>query len=509
MSQKKLIAALSVVILGLGGLLYWDDWDAERTKLADEEATKLLLGSPEDIVSIEYDSQVDPEENTKPGAEPEKGSDGPVHMKLTKSKDQWTIGEPISYAADTKQVNHFLKALFDYNYAKSISKDKSRYSDFGVLEGERRIKLGRADGTSVTIYVGKAAPIGYNAYVRTTDAEDVYIGSQHIRVASSKKMFDFRDKAIATIDRAKVNRWSYFRKQDQGDIKLDFERQDDNPFLIVGQSNKPVSIKTSDANVRDFLDDINEMKAAGFVDDPSSELRAKFGSPDLAVSWSIDTDGTPAKSALLFVKHGGAFHVTRDQESQVFKLNEGMNARLEKDLMFFRNRRVFDFDSAQLNQIKIDGDEFSLINGKWYPSDVSKSFDSDGKFTGEGEPPAESVHVRAFVTDMEFAETFAYIQLNDPVVASLPSAPEHRVVFRMKDDREITADLFPVKDEKEYRFLKHDEGEFLYKIDSKLLQSLTPSSHAEGEGELGVDEEDLETGIDDMAEGPFGESDKG
>jgi hypothetical protein len=467
--QKKTLFFFAALIASLVALVYWDEWQTKRDEIEKKAATSLIPSDFSQIEEIRFFSKAS-----------EEGEES-LELRLKMADGKWRLTEPYDYLADQRTVENLLKTVFEYNYTKSVAEGSSQFENYGLLKnGSRKISFLDNGGKKTTVVVGMKAPVGYDVYSRVEGSDKIFIGSQYLLVATAKTIFDFRSKSFVSIDRDDIEKWSYFRKESGGNTKLDFSKNEKNVY-VIGSLNQN-TVRADQPIVRDFLDDIAALKTTNFIDTPDKKWQIAFSDPDLSVAWQ-NKEGL--NSSILFVKQGAKYFASLDPSKLVFELPDNSHVRIEKDLMGFRDRRVFGFDSNDLRSLKIDGDQYVRIKGEWYSEEDSKKFDEDGKYTSKENQPSEQVHVRSLVGDLEFAKTFAYIQLNDPVIKKLPTAPSHRLVWNFKNDSEsITADIFPAGDEKDYRFVKYNGGEYLYKIDVKMLQSISESSHEESAKQL-------------------------
>jgi len=452
--QSKVLVALIVVIAGLFALNYWDDWKSIKDKNHKELSTKLFVGSPADIVLIQFDSEsLNEDEST-------------TSVQITKQDKQWQITKPLNVLADQRNVENLLKMLFDYNYSKVISKEAGEKDKFGFDKPNRTIALTNSAGETKTLQIGMKAPVGYDVYSTLLKKPEVYVGSQHLLVATGKSLFDFRHKAVTNVDIPKIQKFTYFRRQKGDPLKFDFSKGDSEDFTFVDQNGS--SYEGDRASIRDFWEDIESLRAKKFLDNPGAKLQDEFSNPDVAVSWNEGGENR----ALLFLKKNNVYFVATDPAKLVVELPDNSHVRIEKNLINFRNRKVFDFETATISEVKIDGDTFKNVKGSWFDA-------FEGNKKGDAK---EAPHVRALMLDLEFSQTFAYIQLKDKMIEELPKAPAHQITLTFKAGAKRTPeviDIYPVPDEDKYRYIRHTSGAYLYKIDTKILQSLTASKHSD------------------------------
>src|SRR5436305_1308036 len=111
MSLTKLIIA-AVLLLGLGGLIFWVNKHPQEKNTSTADTPKLLDVSEPQVLSVEL---------KKKGAEP---------VTLTKEKGKWAITAPQSYRADQDATASMVSSLSGVNGNGGIEdapKDIAKY----------------------------------------------------------------------------------------------------------------------------------------------------------------------------------------------------------------------------------------------------------------------------------------------------------------------------------------------------------------------------------------------
>lgn len=474
MKNWKQLASLAGVILVLGGLAYWDDWQTKKDADIDAKKNLLLSFDPSAITEFTVSARASAENSVR------------ETVRIQKSGDQWNILEPVSTSADARMIETFLKSLAEYKYEKPVVASKDRLGDFGLDDAARKITLVMGAGESKetkTILVGSNAPVGYSVYSRVDGSEEVYIGSQYLDTASAKGLKDFRNKTIAHIDEAKLKSLTFQRK---GFAPIHIVKNDTGYTVSDGQ----VSFAGDSVEISGFINGINDASAAEFDDAPlSPEIDAALESDDRPYSISWETDGG-APQVLAIGEKDSKFWAAREPQVVAYELPDGFEEKLRKQTYDFRNRKIFSFDSASLSKVEMDGSTFEAVNGEWYAgADVEAA-----KIKKEGDTvPQAAAHVRGILVNLEFAKTLEFAQATDSTLASvLQDAPKHkfRLIFADSKNADLIIEAWKRPGSENF-LLRHSASPELYVISKDALEP-----PAEGEDTPGLLQPDDPSAVD-------------
>ena len=503
MKGKLRIASILVIVLVmLGSLASWDEWQTKKDKESEHQKNKLVAFKPEDVVGLEYFSNGEAVENTDK-ADGKSTAAVPVEISAVKQDGGWQLLKPLQAPADIANIEALSKALTDYNYVKIVTADKARWGDFGLAAPNRRIKL-KIQGklpNEVTVFLGNKAPVGYEAYLRTSESDAILIGSQHLLLSTNKVLSDFRDKSLIKVDQAKVNGFTYHRL---GEPQIELT-QSDGKYLIV----KPEQIEADSTAVKEFFEELNNIRITSFIDTPDGATKALFTNPDAVLSWTIGVD---SGITLKVVERDGRLLAGIDPIQRVYVLPDDLKPKFKKGLIDFRNRRILGSDLLEAKSITIDGDMFVNIEGNWYPGVDAAKFDAKGKYSGgEKDKPKERNHVRALMVDLEFAKSDRFILPSDPIALGLTQAPVHRLVigYSSQERAPVHIDLYKLEGDPSKYLVKRSGSTFVYRVPASTFNSMTSPKPGEpadagGAGSIGVPmdddrEEDLGSGADESS----------
>ena len=162
------------------------------------------------------------------------------------------------------------------------------------------------------------------------------------------------------------------------------------------------------AYIRDFIDDLNFVKADKFIDNPDPVLAEKFSNPEILVRLTID--GKPDLN-LSFLSSADKMYARIGPGPSLIELPAEFSKNILKTNNDFRNRRIVPSAfMSTLSAVTIDGVLYKKITGSWFTGDeIAKAEGPDGPTKAK-----ESPHVRPFVVDLEFAKTEDFYQADQP-----------------------------------------------------------------------------------------------
>lgn len=463
----KIAGFLAVLLLALSGLATWDEWKTKQEEKGKETENKLFTLKAEDVTGFMLHYRPDANEGgdktvkSAPTADPTKVTD--LTVKLVDGK--WMLTSPVSEIADQQTVQDMIKNVLDYKYEKEVTSGKDQWGQYGLNDPRRRITLETKDGAKTEFLVGINAPVGYSIYVATANADKVYAGSQYVATSTAKTLFDFRDKKILSINTA-----------DLASVELTHGK--DKPLTLIRKDGKwsitsPESAEADATQVNNFLDDVSGLRAAEFVDAPTKDQIAAFAKGKLFAHLRLTTTkGDVQELNIASIKE--SLYAAFDPGKRVIKLGEDAKGKLAKTLNDLRNKKIFDFQSTQVDRIDIDNREFVRVKDEWYAKDDSTKFDKDGKFTGkETEKPAAKQNIRGLLVDLEYAKADAI--MNDAEVKKLPPAPKNRIKlnFASSSSRpELTIDIWKAGDNPEQIYVRPSGNPKVFKVKASIIASM-------------------------------------
>ena len=465
MRNWKQVAGLGITLMALGGLATWDEWKTKKDE-KDKETKGLITNiKPESVVGIVFHSLGDSETGDKSAtavADPAKTVD--ATLKLVNG--QWELASPVQTSADQQAVSDLLKNITDYKTESEIATGKDKWSTFGLTNPRRSIELETNDGKKTSFFVGINSPVGFGVYAATSASDTVYSGSQYIATSTAKTLFDLREKKILSLAPSQVTGLSL--KNDKETISL---AKENGKWSIAA----PVKATADAVAVSNLLDDITGLKAAEFIETPDKSVAKALAANAASTEVIFTTD--KSNTSLKTVDVAGALYAQIAGGKTVYKLHEDAKSKLKKSVTDLRDKKIFTFESANIDKVDIDGEIFRKIASDWYSESDSQKFGADGKFTGKpADQPKPLNHVRGLIVDLEYARAEDVFDPTSKEMKNLPKAPKHKVSLFPKDGPTvITTEIWLAQDNPEMIMLKHSEAPSLFKAKRSVIASITPA----------------------------------
>lgn len=454
MKQFRSAFILFGVIVTLVAVFQWDNW---KTKSDEQKkaAENKLIALTEDLIGEIHYSSLGATDSFDKGGE---AKAVPIEARLKKQDGGWRLTSPVSAKADDGAIKSLLTAISDYKYDRVVTEDKARWKEFGLDPANRKLSISyMQDGKPgvLDIFVGAKAPVGYSAYVATSESSKVFLGSQHVLTATAKTLADFRDKTVATVVEKNVNGVTFTVK---GKSAVELAKREGKYVIIL-----PEAMPADDTAVKDFIEELNRVKATDIVDQPSPGLIAQFTPANLVgkITWSVD--GGPI-SSLLLAEFEKSLWASFDPKALALKLPDDSRTKLLKGLSDLRDRRIFLFSAKDVTSVDIDGLVFKKVKEEWFSTETAAKTPPDDKPKG---------HVQSLLVDLEFAKGEDFLPINSKNTKGL-GAPQRRIKLEFTPDSKLTPLFIETWDDKELPekiLIKHTAGNYVYRAGKSLFSN--------------------------------------
>lgn len=456
MKNWKTMAALLLGLGVLGGLATWDEWKTKKEETEKSESNKWTTTKLEDVEAVDYEMAAADEGPDKKPA---------VSLKIRKKDGKWVIVSPIEWQADQQAVDDLLKAVLDYKYETKVASAKADWGQYGLDNPRRKITLKLKGDKQETYVIGNNAPVGYSTYVASSRSEDVYAGSQYIGASTGKSMHDLRDKKILSLASSDVAGIKIERNKMP---TVELSKKDGKYSLVQPQTTEADALAATN-----LADDLTQLKATEFVDAPPADQQKHFDkkSADAVVTLTDSKGGT---QTLIFASLKNGFYLTLNPSKTLFKLADDAKGKVLKTVNDLRNKKIFSFQAAQINEVDVDGKAYQRVKEEWYTKDDAGKFDKDGKFTGkDADKPTSKANIRSLLVDLEFAKADETFPTTSEVAKKLPANPKHKIVLTPASGPKIDIDVWLAGDNPEKVLLKTSGKDQVFKAPRTVISSLS------------------------------------
>ncbi|MBP9707610.1 MAG: DUF4340 domain-containing protein [Oligoflexales bacterium] len=463
-NSAKQLTFLGIFAVLVGGLLWWDDTQTAKEEKNKSNEKKLSSFQKELVQELIYESyDVDQEQK--------RVADSKKIIRLKKNaQGDWYLFEPLEIKADAAAVEDFLTSIESYQYERKIE-SSAGLAAFGLEPPLRTIELRfnsdtvKSEQEPIVIHVGDKAPVGYSVYIKNQSENQVFLGGQYFLVSTAKTVRDFREKSLAKIDLAKLARISYKRS---GAEAIKIEKKAD-----VYQIVSPDNYLADQNEVEDLIKELNAAIIEEFNDQPTAEAKTPFTSElaETQISWS---DATGAETSLFFITKDANLWAAYANANVLFRLNNEFRSKIEKTLFNFRDRKIFSFNSSDVNLVDVDGQQYQLKNDNWYlASDLKSAGDADKALAGKNKD-----FVRYLLVDLEFAKTEAFLSTESQEVKNIAALPpKHALKLFLKNkadqkSQELGIDFWSYNNNGEEEFIIKTNSGGYFAAKKNILDAL-------------------------------------
>ncbi|HTR62689.1 MAG TPA: DUF4340 domain-containing protein [Candidatus Binataceae bacterium] len=325
-----------------------------------EVAQKVLNIQPSDIAKIEL-----------------KYPDREIELERPKGGD-WKMVKPIGADADQTTANNLARAIADATVTKTLDETPTDLSPFGLAKPATVVTVTTYDGKQLPgIEVGKTTPIGFSAYIKTTEKPAIMLTSSAFPAGMNKTVDQLRSRDLMTFkvdDITKV----IINKDNGQTIEID---RDGDKWRIV----KPGNYLADPTQVRQLLSTLVNAKVADFIGDaPSSVTQYGLEKPHLTVT--VYGKGAASESLLFGFKQSeqgkDGIYVRRGERTPVYTVHQWVVGSLDRSVLDLRDKTVFSFQSSDVDSaaVKVGSDQFTLkrsAGGKWDITQGGKTVEAD------------------------------------------------------------------------------------------------------------------------------------
>lgn len=325
MSLIKLIVAV-IVLVGLGGLIYWVNKNPQDKTAATPAAPKLLDVPDSSVQSIQLLKRDQPP------------------LVLAKDKGKWSITAPAAFSADQDAVISMVSSLSGVNADSIVDDNPAEVGKYGLKDPPLTVAVKEKSGKTDQIFFGDDVPAGSLVYVRVGKDPKVYAASTSLRSSFSKDVKDLRDKRLLTFDPAQVSR-----------LEL-ISPKSDTEFGKVNQSDwqilKPEVYRADSFQVDDLLRKLADAKMDLSGKPEETKAADKAFNSGRVVATAKVTDQSGVQS--LDVRQSNEdFYAHSSVVAGSFKLSVDLGKILDKPSDEFRNKKLFDFGFSDITRLEL------------------------------------------------------------------------------------------------------------------------------------------------------------
>ncbi len=239
-------------------------------------------------------------------------SKGDTTCVFEKDDDKWELTKPLSYPADQAPLRNLLKSLTTLEPGEVISINPDKFPKFQVDEksGVLVEAYGRGEKPLISVILGKMGSDFQSCYLRFPRKDEVHVARGISRYMADRKVDDWRDKTILSLDKEKVVQITcMYPKREFRLLKAEGE-------WMLGKR------EADSTKVSEVLNFLSDFKADGFKD--GGEVKAQ-----LTLRIELE-DGTEQKLLIGEEDEKGKYLAQRGGAETTFWIHSWKVDRLKK-----------------------------------------------------------------------------------------------------------------------------------------------------------------------------------
>ncbi|HTX40852.1 MAG TPA: DUF4340 domain-containing protein [Acidobacteriaceae bacterium] len=346
MKFRGLLAAV-VVLLALGGVLYWSN-HRKPANPANSARPPILKVQAAAVTGL----------TLKPN--------GGQTIVLAKSGPHtWQIQAPGQYPANATAVTGMISTLGEMRSERVIEEKPTDLSRYGLSQPSFQLDFTENHQTREVSF-GDNSPTGGGVYVTVAGDPRVYMTPSWVRGDLNKSLDALRDKRVMPVPAATVVRFDLIRNGQT----IEFAR--------VGngwQIQKPQTYRTDTFQVDDLLDQVTGAQWDPGIDPAQAEQAFAHAKPYA----SVKLMGSTGEQTLEVRQDHDDYYAKSSAAPGTWKVQVALGEALGRTVDSFRNKQLFDFAYAEPNKLEVHSGTTALFLNRagsdWWS--VGTKMDSD------------------------------------------------------------------------------------------------------------------------------------
>jgi hypothetical protein len=345
MNIRGLLIAV-VVLAALGGGVYWSN------KVKEAEANKPDKDAPPKILSI-------PEDQFKQIEILKKGEEPIVIRKVESGK--WEMESPKQWLVDQDAATSLVSTLSSLSSGRLVEAKVADLSPFGLADPGLKVSVTEKNGKVEKLLVGDESPAGGGYFAKLDGDSRLFTIASYNKTSVDKSPSDLRDKRLLTFDSDKLTRVELAAKGQT----IEFGKNSQNEWQII----KPRPLRADGGHVDDLIRKLKDAKMdlSGAGEDQTKAGQAFSSGTRVAIAKVTDASGT--QQLEVRKDKDKNYYARSSVVDGAFKVSSDLGEGVDKTLLDFRNKKLFDFGWSEPAKIEIrNGDKsatYQKASDKW------------------------------------------------------------------------------------------------------------------------------------------------
>ncbi|WP_454062588.1 DUF4340 domain-containing protein [Candidatus Nitrospira salsa] len=340
-SSYRLTIILAVILLGIGGYVYFVDVPASEQAIQVKQENRKL---------IPFDDRHITQLTLKTAKE---------HITFDRGeRGRWLITTPLTAPADGREVRKILRALTLGKIERVIQEQATDVKQYGLEPPHMTVTVTDEEQT-LTLDLGNPGPFSSSLYVRKEADNSVVLTTLDVLTFAKKNLYTFRLKDVLFFNHAQVE-------------QLELQSQDQKTVLyrvpgVHGMSpnwqfEQPIEGPADKTTVGILLMALEDLKAEKFVDTETEKLalRQSLGKPVATAVMKTGKHMHPVS----FYQNAEQTYALTSPEKPLYLVHSQIVKEVSKGLFGLRDKRLLGIPVDELTIVRITTpkETYGLIN---------------------------------------------------------------------------------------------------------------------------------------------------
>ena len=270
-------------------------------------------------------------------------------LEFKKTGEAWEISGDIRARGNKDAIMNFLQSIQFSRVREFVDEKPDSLESYGLNPPALKLTLENEKGETHTLSIGHPKE-GKGYFSKVNDSKNIVLADTRIFETLSQKTVEFLDKTLLEFEEKEI-------------LELSLQSENETIRVVRGESDNwdiqsPIKTATDLATVNSLLFDLKEAQINTFIK-ISMETPESFGldAPKKSFSlkmkdskiWALQLGNQSADGQQVFAQRTG--------EPTVFSISKEVVDKLFRSLHDLRNKKLLNFESAEVNKIVIQTPE--------------------------------------------------------------------------------------------------------------------------------------------------------
>jgi len=282
-----------------------------RKTVTDFRERKVLRFKREDVQSISFRTKND-------------------YTVVEKRGENWYISIPLNVKASNEEMNRILSTLDGLRVDTFVDDSPKNLNQYGLNSPQFTMVMTLKEKGLIELRIGREEKEKKGVYAMVSGSPSVYLVRRSILDDIAKNSNDLREKRIAQIDVAMVNKFEVHK----GDSIITFEKTESDEWKVNGEKAKKYEVES-------LLRKIRDTKAKTFLKaDEKSKKDTGLDKPSMRIN--------------VYIKDGNTIDIefgkTKDKDIFVMGTDKDWIVTVERELFDSLNKDASEFKEQETNK---------------------------------------------------------------------------------------------------------------------------------------------------------------